>query len=259
MMDGARGRLKGWLPAAVVLVATFILWELATVVLDIPHYILPSPSDIMHEIDERYLELLQHLGWTMIEAVGGFLIGCSLAFITAVAFIHIPLVERSMYPWAVILQTLPIVAVSPLFATWLGYGVSHKMAIAALVSYFPVLVAATRGLRAVSPQALELMAILSASKRDILFKLRLPTSWPYLFAGLKIASTLAVIGAIVAEFTGASSGIGYIVYTSAHRFDTRLIFAGITFSSLAGILFFQSISAVEKLLLRYPGAEITED
>lgn len=253
-----RWRLQYWLPAASIFVAIIVVWQLATTIFEIPHYLLPSPIVIIKEIHKQWLDLLRHLGWTMLEAVGGFLIGSSLAFITAVVFVHSRLVERSLYPWAVVLQTLPIVAVSPLVSMWLGYGLGHKMAIATIVSYFPVLVNTTRGLRAISPQALELMRILSASTADIFFRLRLPSSWPYVFAGLKISSTLAVIGAIVAEFTGASVGIGYLVYVSSHRLNTRLIFAGITFSSIAGIVFFQLISLLEKLLLRWPGAIIEE-
>jgi NitT/TauT family transport system permease protein len=239
-------------------VAVIVLWELATILFNIPHYLLPAPTVIIQEIDKQWLDLLRHLRWTMLEAVAGFLIGSGLAFLTAVIFVHVSIIERSLYPWAVVLQTLPIVAVSPLFAMWLGYGIRHKMAIATIVSYFPVLVSTTRGLRAISPQALELMHILSASTADVFFRLRLPSSWPYVFAGLKISSTLAVIGAIVAEFTGASVGIGYLVYVSSHRLNTRLIFAGITFSSIAGIVFFQLISILEKILLRWPGAIIEE-
>jgi NitT/TauT family transport system permease protein len=243
----------------VVFIVLLLLWEIAVNLFAIPHYLLPSPGDIIAEIRTEWGDLLVDLGWTMLEAVGGFLIGSGLAFISAILFVHFRLIERSLYPWAVVLQTLPIVAVAPLFSMWLGYGVSHKIAIATLVSYFPVLVNATRGLRAVSPQALELMQILSASKADVFFRLRLPSSWPYVFTGLKISSTLAVIGAIVAEFTGASAGIGYVVYISAYRLDTRMIFAGITFSSIAGIIFFQTIVLLERMLLRWPGAIIEAD
>lgn len=245
-----------WLPATIVLITSFIAWQLIILLFEIPRYILPSPIDILGEISEQWLELLEHLGWTLLEALGGFLIGSGLAFLTSVIFVHIRVVERSLYPWAVVLQTIPIVALSPLFAIWMGYGVSHKMAIATIVSFFPVLVNSTRGLRAISPQAFELMRILSASKMNIFIRLRLPSSLPYLFTGLKVSSTLAVIGAIIAEFNGASKGIGYLVYAAGYRLDTRLIFAGITYSSVAGILFFQFISILEKVLLRWPGARL---
>jgi NitT/TauT family transport system permease protein len=163
-------------------------------------------------------------------------------------------IERSLYPWAVVLQTVPIVAIAPLLTIWFGFGLSPKIVIAAIICFFPMLVNSTRGLRAISPQALELMRILSASRRDIFFRVRLPSSLPYVFSGLKVASTLAVIGAIVAEFTGADRGIGYLVVAASYRIDTRLMFAGIALSSAAGILFFNLISGLERLVLRWPGA-----
>jgi NitT/TauT family transport system permease protein len=250
--------IKDWLMAGLIFLITIILWEAIVNVMELPPYLLPAPSVVLRVISQRWVELLGHVGWTMLEAVSGFLIGCTLAFFSAILFVHVRLFERSLYPWAVILQTIPIVALSPLFAIWLGYGLSHKIAIAAVISFFPVLVSSTRGLRDVSPQAFELMEILSASKVNIFFRLRLPSSLPHLFAGLKISSTLAVIGAIIAEFNGASQGIGYLVYVAGYQINTRLIFAGITFSSLAGIVFFQSIVLLEKLLLRWPGAELRE-
>jgi NitT/TauT family transport system permease protein len=194
----------------------------------------------------------------MVEAVGGFLLGCGMAFLMASVFVHVRLVERSLYPWAVVLQTVPIVAIAPLLTIWFGFGLSPKIVIAAIICFFPMLVNSTRGLRAISPQALELMRILSASRRDIFLRLRLPSSLPYVFSGLKVASTLSVIGAIVAEFTGADRGIGYLVVAASYRIDTRLMFAGIALSSAAGILFFNFISGLERLLLRWPGASIEE-
>lgn len=254
----ATAALRDWLPALAVFVAILIVWQLVDLLFEVPHYILPSPSDIVLEIQERNLELLRQLAWTMLEAVLGFLLGSGLAFLTAVVFVHVRIVERSMYPWAIVLQTVPIVAIAPLLTIWMGFGLAPKVAIAAIICFFPMLVNSIRGLRAVSPQAMELMRILSASRADIFYRLRLPSSLPYVFAGLKVASTLAVIGAIVAEFTGADRGIGYVVVAASYRIDTRLMFAGIAFSSAAGILFFYTISALEKLLLRWPGARIEE-
>jgi len=259
MIAKLKGRLIDYFPASAIMVGTLIIWELVTKVFRIPHYILPAPTVILNEINKNGAFLLEHLGWTMLEALGGFVIGSLIAFITAVIFVHIRLFERAFYPWAVVMQTIPIVALSPLFAIWMGYGIWHKIAIATVVSFFPVLVGATRGLRAVSPQALELMQILSAPKSDIFFRLRLPSSLPFLFAGLKISSTLSVIGAIIAEFNGASRGIGYLVYIAGQQMNTRFIFAGITFTSLAGILFFQAINLSERILLHWPGTRIDKE
>ena len=250
--------IQDWLPALVVFVATILLWQALDILLKIPPYILPSPTEILLEIRERYLSLLAELGWTMVEAFLGFLLGSGLAFLTAIIFVHVRLVERSIYPWAIVLQTVPIVAIAPLLTIWMGFGLTPKIAISAIICFFPMLVNSVRGLRSISPQALELMRILSASKADIFFKLRLPSSLPFVFSGLKVSSTLAVIGAIVAEFTGADRGIGYVVVAASYRIDTRLMFAAIAYSSMAGILFFYLISFLEKLLLRWPGARLEE-
>lgn len=250
--------LGQWLPAIAVFIGLLIAWQLLDLLLNIPVYVLPAPGEIIAEIAERNLGLLRQLSWTMLEAVLGFLLGSTIAFLAAIVFVHVRLIERSLYPWAIILQTVPIVAIAPLLTIWMGFGLAPKMSIAAIICFFPMLVNSIRGLRSISPQALELMRILSASKMDVLIHLRLPSSLPYVFSGLKVASTLSVIGAIVAEFTGADRGIGYLVQAASYRIDTRLMFAGIAFSSAAGILFFGLISGLEKLLLRWPGARLEE-
>lgn len=256
--ERAGSALRDWVPALLVFVGVIVAWQLLDYLLGVPAYVLPAPSEILNEIRERALDLLGQLGWTMLEAILGFLLGSGMAFITAVVFVHVRLMERAIYPWAIVLQTVPIVAIAPLLTIWMGFGLAPKVAIAAIICFFPMLVNSTRGLRSVSPQALELMQILSASKWDIFFRLRLPSALPYIFSGLKVASTLAVIGAIVAEFTGADRGIGYVVVAASYRIDTRLMFAGIAYSSAAGILFFNAISGLEKLLLHWPGAQLEE-
>ena len=164
--------------------------------------------------------------------------------------------ERAAFPWAIVLQTVPIVAIAPLLTIWFGFTLVPKITIAAIICFFPVLVNTTRGLRSVSIQALELMNVLSASKSAIFWRLRLPSSLPYVFAGLRIAATLAVIGAIVAEFTGSNRGIGYVIVQASYRLDTRLMFAAIALSSLGGILFFSLIGWIEKTTLRWPDARL---
>lgn len=249
-------RLRSAAPAALLAFALVVLWQLAIWQLDVPKYILPSPLDILNELVDRWAGLSADLGWTMLEAFLGFLAGSGLAFLAAVVFIHVPVVERAAFPWAIVLQTVPIIALAPLLTIWFGFSLTPKIIIAAIICFFPVLVNATRGLRAVSPQAMELMQILSASKAAVFRRLRLPTSIPYLFAGLRVAATLSVVGSIVAEFTGADRGIGHVIVSAAYRIDTPLMFAAITLSSVGGILFFNLIGGLERMLLRWPDARI---
>jgi NitT/TauT family transport system permease protein len=252
------GRLWTLLPAVLLFTTVLVVWQLAVVILEVPAYIVPSPTEIAGELVVEWPDLITDLGWTMLEAVLGFLVGSSIAIITAIVFVHVPIVERAAFPWAIVLQTVPIIAIAPLLTIWFGFTLVPKVAIAAIICFFPVLVNTTRGLRTVSPEAFELMSVLSASKRQILWRLRVPSSLPYVFAGLRIAATLSVIGAIVAEFTGSDRGIGYVIVQASYRLDTRLMFAAIVLSSLGGILFFGFIGWLERRSLRWPDARLQD-
>jgi NitT/TauT family transport system permease protein len=243
-----------WLPPLLAFVSILFVWQISIHQFEIPHYILPEPINIAEEISTRASSLLNHLRWTMTSAVGGFFIGSGFAFLTAVIFVHVRLVERSMYPWAIVLQTVPIVAIAPLLTIWLGFGIAPKMVIAAIICFFPMLINSIKGLRSVHPQAMELMRILSASPVNVLVRLRLPSSLPFLFSGLKVSSTLSVAGAIVGEFTGADFGIGKVILLASYMQNTKLLFAGLTYSSVAAVLFFLLVLLVEKFVLRWPGA-----
>ncbi|HKZ24405.1 MAG TPA: ABC transporter permease [Acidimicrobiia bacterium] len=245
-------------PAALLFFAALVVWEVIVRAFEVPAYILPSPTEILTELIAEGRSLTTDLGWTMLEAVLGFLAGSSAAFLAAVIFVHVPMVERAAFPWAIVLQTVPIVAIAPLLTIWFGFTLVPKVVIAAIICFFPVLVNTTRGLRSVSGEALELMSVLSARRSSIFWRLRVPSSLPYVFAGLRVAATLSVIGAIVAEFTGSDRGIGYVIVQAAYRIDTRLMFAGIALSSLGGILFFNIISWLEKAAIRWPDARIED-
>lgn len=251
--------MKRFVPAACLALLAVAIWQVAVVAADVPAYIVPSPTEIMVELVAEGPWLAADLGWTMLEALLGFLIGSGIAFVTAVLFVHVRVVESAAFPWAIVLQTIPIVAMAPLLTIWFGYTLVPKVVIAAIICFFPVLVNTTRGLRSVSIQAMELMNVLSARKASIFWRLRLPSSLPYVFAGLRVAATLSVIGAIVAEFTGADRGIGFVIVQASYRIDTRLMFAAIALSSLAGIVFFHLIGWIEKATLRWPEARLDDD
>ena len=250
---------KRFVPATLLALLAVAVWQVVVTAADVPAYIVPSPAEIAAELLSEASWLAVDLGWTMLEAVLGFLIGSGSAFVTAVLFVHVRVVERAAFPWAIVLQTIPIVAIAPLLTIWFGYTLVPKVIIAAIICFFPVLVNTTRGLRAVSSQAMELMNVLSARRASIFWRLRLPSSLPYVFAGLRVAATLSVIGSIVAEFTGADRGIGYVIVQASYRIDTRLMFAAIALSSLAGIVFFHVIGWIEKAALRWPEARLDED
>ncbi len=253
-----RSKWRTYVPAALLFLAALGIWELWVVARDVPTYLLPRVSEIGTELDEYGWSLFGHLRWTMLEAVLGFLAGSAAAFLAAVIFVHMRAVEGALFPWAIVLQTIPIVAIAPLLTIWFGFTLVPKVVIAAIICFFPVLVNRARGLRSISPQALELMNVLSARKTSVFWRLRVPSSLPYVFSGLRIASTLAVIGAIVAEFTGSDRGIGFVIIQASYRLDTKRLFAGLVLSSAGGIVFFNLIGLLERLTVRWPGARLPE-
>ena len=177
------------IPVAFFVVACLI-WEAIVWLVNIPIYILPQPSAIIIEIANQNLSLLKHTGVTMFESVVGFLVANCAAFIVAVIFAHSRIIEKGLYPYAIALKTTPIVAIAPLLVLWFGTGILSKIIAAALICFFPMLVNATKGLRAVDEEALDLFESLAASKWQIFRMLRLPNSLPYLFSALKISSSL---------------------------------------------------------------------
>jgi NitT/TauT family transport system permease protein len=188
---------------------------------------------------------------TAIEAISGFLLGNLAAILIATAFVHKKSLEQAFFPVVVIFNTIPVVAKAPILVLLLGNGMEPKIAIAALICFFPTLVNMVRGLESVNPQAMELMRVLSASKSEVFFKLRLQNSLPYLFSALKIAASTAVIGAIVGEWIGSTVGIGALIIQAMYAFDSALLYATIVVGSTFSVLFFLTISFIERLVVRW--------
>ena len=198
--------------------------------------------------------LLLNLLPTAIEAFSGFLLGNIAAILIATVFVHKKAMEEAFFPVVVLVNTIPVVAKAPILVLLLGNGMEPKIAIAALICFFPTLVNMVRGLESVNPQAMELMRVLSASKTEIFFKLRLRNSLPYLFSALKIAASTAVIGAIVGEWIGSTTGIGALIIQSTYNFDSAMLYATVLVGSAFSVLFFVSIVAVERLVVRWQPA-----
>jgi NitT/TauT family transport system permease protein len=222
------------------------LWQGAVVFLHVPEYLLPAPLAAVEQID---LTLLGHAWTTFVEALLGFLLANLLAFLTAAAFVYWPPLERSFFPLAIALKTTPLVAVAPLLVIWLGTGLSSKVAASVLICFFPTLVNSVRGLRSVEPEALEFFATRGASAFETFQRLRLPSSLPYVLSGLKISTSLAVVGAIVGEFVGASRGLGYVVLVSSYHMETPTMFAAVACAASIGLVMFFAVAAVERRLV----------
>jgi NitT/TauT family transport system permease protein len=199
---------------------------------------------------ERVL-LLTNLLPTLVESLAGFVLGNLAACLVATLFVHSKWLERVYFPVAVVFNTIPVIALAPILVLIFGLGITTKIVIAAIICFFPTLVNMIRGLEAVTPNELELMRILSASRREVLVKLRLPRSLPFLFAALRIASTTCVIGAIVGEWIGASSGLGALIIQATFNYRSGLLYAAILVSSALAILIFSAVVLAERTVVRW--------
>ncbi len=227
-------------------IALLILWEIVVRVFSIPVYLIPAPTAVLAEINES---LLSHALVTLFEALVGFVLANILGFLTAVIFVHSRPMERGMFPLAIALKTTPLVALAPLLVVWMGTGYLSKIVASMLICFFPILVNSVKGLKAIEHEAWELFSTYKGTKWDIFWRLRLPTSLPYVMSALKISSSLAIVGAIVGEFVGANEGLGYVVLLSSYHMDTPVMFSAIIASAACGLLLFWSISWLERKLI----------
>ena len=250
----ARKRYLAWrrrlLPLGAILLFLFLWWQ-AVVQFDIKPFIAPSPVAVAHVLVDRFGILMTNLAPTAFEAVCGFLLGNFAAISLATVFVYSKTTEESLFPIAVMVNTIPVVAKAPILVLLLGNGMEPKIAIAAIICFFPTLVNMTRGLRDVRPEQLELMRILSATPREVFFRIRVPNALPYLFSALKIAASTAVIGAIVGEWIGSNTGIGALIIQATYNFDSPLLYATIVVGSTFSALFFGVISLLERTMLRW--------
>lgn len=235
----------------VTFLTLLVVWEVGVRVFEVKPFIAPAPSAVMQVLISKFPMLMQNLLPTAIEAIAGFIIGNLAAISIATAFAYKQSLEEAFFPIAVMVNTIPVVAKAPILVLLLGNGMEPKIAIAALICFFPTLVNMTRGLRDVNAQQLELMHVLSASPREVFIKVRLKNSLPYLFSALKIAASTAVIGAIVGEWIGSTVGIGALIIQATYNFDSPLLYATIVVGSVFSASFFGVISWMERYFLTW--------
>lgn len=246
-----RERRRRRLMPALGIVGLLVLWWAVVAIFQVKPFIAPSPLAVLQTLYVKRDVLLANLLPTAGEAIGGLLIGNLAAIALATVFVHYRRMQEIFFPVAVMFNSIPVVAKAPILVLLMGNGVEPKIAIAALVCFFPTLVNSVRGLEAVNPQAMELMRVLSASKREIFFKLRVFSALPYLFSALRISASMAVIGAVVGEWIGATQGIGAMIIQATYNFDSPLLYAAITMSACLSGCFFLAIVALERIVIRW--------
>jgi len=235
----------------VVAAALIVLWDVVVRVFAIPAFVIPTPLSVWQALVKNHAMLLDNAVPTIVESLGGFLLGNVVAIAAAIAFVHSRTLERALYPVAVAVRTLPIVAIAPILVLMLGNGYAPKIAIAALITFFPTLVNMVEGLEAADAQAMELMHVLSASRTETFRYVRWPSSLPYLFSAMRIASTSSVLGALVAEWIGTNKGLGYLIVLTTYDFRTALLYAAMAVTSAVALAFFFLVSVLEWLLVRW--------
>jgi len=223
-----------------------IVWELACVAFRIPAFVLPSPSVITLSL-YKYLGPIAENSWaTLARTLVGFAIAVALGVLLGLGIGSSRVVYRGLYPVLVGFNSIPKVAVVPVFVIWFGIGTIPAVLTAFLVSFFPIAVNVATGLATIEPELLDVMRSLGARKRKILMKIGLPRSMPYFFASLKVAITLAFVGTIISETVAANSGIGYLMMAATSNFDTPLVFAGLVVIAVMGIVMYALFAVIEQ-------------
>jgi NitT/TauT family transport system permease protein/putative hydroxymethylpyrimidine transport system permease protein len=244
---------RALLPLAVVL-GLLALWQLAASwnviadALSIEPFLVPAPSDIADSLwTDR--ELLAENAWVTVQEV---LLGFAIALVAGSAFavaLHLSdLLRRALYPLLVASQTVPVIAIAPILVVWLGFGLGPKLAIIALICFFPITVNALDGLRAVDPELPRMMRTLDASRVQTLLRVEAPSALPFLLSGAKIAAVISVIGAVFGEWSGADQGLGHLILVAQGQVQTARVFAAVTVLSALAILLFGGLALVERRL-----------
>lgn len=232
-------------------VGIVVLWQLIITVFGVPSYIAPSPGEVVGTLIGQAPNLARNFLPTALESLAGFFFGTLVAIVMAVTFVHSRTSERAFFPIVVFVNTIPILAMAPILVLIFGNGYPAKVIIAALICFFPTLVNMVRGLKAVSPATLDLMRILSASKAEVFWKIRIQSSLPFLFSALKISATLCVIGAIVGEWIGSNVGLGALILEAQYNFRSSLLYATVVIASGWSVFLFALVSLAERRVIRW--------
>jgi NitT/TauT family transport system permease protein len=234
-----------------VFVVVVLLWEAGARAGIYPPYVLPAPSAIAARLADTVGLLGAHMVVTVGEIVGGFVLAAVVGVLLAAAIVFVPFVDRAVYPWLVVVQVIPKVALGPLLVVWLGFGFLPKVLIAFLLAFFPVMIDTIVGMKSVERDAIFLMRSMGASAARIFVALRLPHALPHVFGSLKVAITLATVGAVVGEFIGADKGLGYVLIFANGSMDTTLMFAALVWITVVALALYAAVAAAERLFLRW--------
>lgn len=229
-------------PEFVLVPAVFVIvvlaWQFIVPALGIDDYVLPRPTQILDALQTQLGDPLfwGHLKITVLESLYGFVLGVGAAMTIGTAISQVRLIERTFMPYIVAFQTVPKVALAPLFVVWFGFGMTSKVVMAAVISFFPMLVNVVEGLRSADSDRIQMLTVFGASKFEVFRMVRLPSALPFIFAGLDIGIVFSILGAVVAEFIGAKEGLGYLLLQTNYNFDIAGMFAVLVVLSVLGLI-----------------------
>jgi len=247
--------LSVWVRPVLLVLVLLVLWDLTIRLFRIPPYLIPSPWSVVAQLQAEWPRLLKESIPTTYATLGGFVLSIAFGIPMALVIAYSRTVESFVYPLLVFSQSVPKIAIAPLFVVWFGFGIIPKVIAAFMLGFFPVVVSTVMGFKSVDPDMLDLARSMKSSRIETFMRISLPQALPSIFAGLKVSITLAVVGAVVGEFVGSNSGIGYLLQIANGNFDLPLMFAALTVLSAIGVVLFVAIDLVERWLIPWHASQ----
>ena len=238
-----------------LIVVLVVLWDIVIRVFGIPPYLVPKPLSVVKTLGSEWPMLWRQALPTLYATLGGFALSAAIGVPIAMWIAYSRVAESFVYPLLVFSQSIPKVAIAPLFVVWFGFGVVPKVIAAFLLGFFPVVVSTVQGFKSIEADVIDLARSMGAKPIKVFLKFRLPQALPAIFAGLKVSVTLAVVGAVVGEFVGSNSGLGYVLQKANGTFDLPLMFAALVILSMIGVLLFLVIELVERWLMPWHASQ----
>ena len=236
---------SAWLRPILLVVILLVVWDLAIRLFRIPPYLIPAPEAVVRQLIAEWPKLWRESLVTTYATLGGFALSIAFGIPMALFIAYSRTIESFVYPLLVFSQSVPKIAIAPLFVVWFGFGIFPKVICAFMLGFFPVVVSTVMGFKSVEPDMIDLARSMKASRLATFMRISLPQALPSIFAGLKVSVTLAVVG----EFVGSNSGIGYLLQIANGNFDLPLMFAALTLLSGIGVLLFVAVDVVERLMI----------
>ncbi len=236
------------LPSVVLFLALLVAWQAAVSVFRLREYILPSPLAVARALSGSEIPWLGHVWITTVEIVGAFAVAAVVGVVLGIAIAWSSVLARALVPFLVFVNTLPKVAVAPLFLLWLGYGIVPNMLIGALIGFFPVVINTAVGLTQVDEELLDLGRVFNAPKWKVFATIRIPNASPYILSALKVTATAAVVGAIVGEFVASQKGLGYVIITTQGSMNTPVAFAALVWISVVGLAVYGAVVLAARVI-----------